>query len=190
MPENTDKLRLRNELRQRRRALTPEQRGVAAANLPAHACSIPDWSAYQSFAGYIAADAEIDPAPLLGQLADAGKQVYLPVIEADNHLSFAPWSPGDSLLTNRFGIPEPLPNRPRIPAGDVEVILLPLVGWDRHGGRLGMGGGFYDRSLAGSSTLKIGLGYACQEVALLPREPWDVVMDFIATETALHNCRR
>jgi 5-formyltetrahydrofolate cyclo-ligase len=67
---------------------------------------------------------------------------------------------------------------------------MPLVGWDRQGGRLGMGGGFYDRALAGiKGPLLVGLAHAVQEVPQVPIDDWDVPLDFVVTESALHQCR-
>lgn len=189
MHERNDKQQLRLQLRQRRNSLTGAQRRSASENLVARLEAIPGWSTCRHVAGYIAADAEIDPAPLLEHLRQTGRTTYLPLIQADNSLLFAPWQPGDSLQANRFGIPEPRPENRAVSAGALDAVLLPLVGWDAAGTRLGMGGGFYDRSLAGADTLKIGLGYAAQEMDWLPRQRWDVSLDFVATELALHTCR-
>ncbi len=190
MHERSDKQQLRLDLRQRRRALSITQRQNASRQLLSQLTALPGWAQCQRVAGYIAADCEIDPGPLLDHLHQAGRFTYLPVIQEDAQLLFAPWHPGDVLVPNKFGIPEPLPERARVTAQEIDALLIPLVGWDRTGGRLGMGGGFYDRSLAATKALKIGLAFAIQEVESLPREPWDVAMDFVATETCLHDCRQ
>ena len=77
----------------------------------------------------------------------------------------------------------------------LDVILLPLLGFDRNGNRLGFGGGFYDATLAGlrlrdaaSTPLLVGVGYAAQEVAAIAPQPWDVRLDYIATERELIDC--
>jgi len=173
-----------------RQQIPLHHRTLAADALHGHICAIPDWPGIRRVAGYLAANAEIDPAPLLAQLHAAGKALYLPVIREDNSLHFAPWAPGDELVNNRYGIGEPTAATGLCEAGELDAVLLPLVGWTRRGQRLGMGGGFYDRSLAGvSGVLKVGLAFAAQELAGLPAEPWDIDLDFVATEQALVDCR-
>ncbi len=190
MHERSNKQELRLDLRQRRKALSKTQRQKASLQLLSQFAALPGWAQCQRVAGYFAADGEIDPEPLLQHLYESGRDTYLPVIREDRSLLFAPWRPGDPLLANKFGIPEPLPEQPRIAADEFDALLIPLVAWDRSGGRLGMGGGFYDRSLGGTKALKIGLAFTIQEVESLPREPWDVAMDFVATESFLHKCRQ
>lgn len=141
---------------------------------------------------YLANDREIDPAPLLTLAHKSGKNCYLPKIGRDRSLEFVRYRPGDPLLKNRYGIPEPCTQREIINPGKLDMILLPLVAFDRYGGRLGMGGGFYDRSLespAGRRSEKgielVGLGYAFQEHEKLELEDWDVRLTAIATEKFL-----
>jgi 5-formyltetrahydrofolate cyclo-ligase len=72
----------------------------------------------------------------------------------------------------------------------LDIILLPLVAWDTQGHRLGMGGGYYDRSLAGvQNVIKVGLALELQKVEALVTEPWDIRMDFVATENGLIQCQ-
>jgi 5-formyltetrahydrofolate cyclo-ligase len=95
------------------------------------------------------------------------------------------------LLDNRYGIPEPSIQEQQLPAWAMQVVLMPLVGFDRTGNRLGMGGGFYDRTFAfkrnriHARPLLIGLAHSVQEVAALPTESWDMPLDLIATEKEL-----
>ena len=141
-----NKARLRSTLRQRRQALGADIQRLAAQALTDLGVGIPDWPGAQRIALYLAADGEIDPGPLGALAHTQGKQLFLPVIKPDNSLSFAAWLTQDSLLVNRYGIPEPPAHARRCPATDLDIIFLPLVGWDARCGRLGMGGGFYDRS--------------------------------------------
>jgi 5-formyltetrahydrofolate cyclo-ligase len=185
-----NKARLRSALRQRRQALGADIQRLAAQALTHFVVGIPDWPGAQRIALYLAADGEIDPGPLGALAHTQGKQLFLPVIKSDNSLSFAAWLTQDSLLVNRYGIPEPPAHARRCPATDLDIIFLPLVGWDDRGGRLGMGGGFYDRSLSGvTGPLLVGLAHSSQQVDRIPRDNWDISLDFIATEASLHCCQ-
>jgi len=191
MPDSKlSKAQLRSVLRQRRQALGASKQLAAAQATVAFIAQLPGWPGARRIALYLAADGEIDTAPL-GELGrKQGKQLYLPVIEADNHLNFATWLPGSTLSANRFGIPEPPGDAKRCAITSLDIIFLPLVGWDVQGGRLGMGGGFYDRTLDGvSGPLLVGLAHTNQQVDRIPREDWDIPLDFIATDTALYCCQ-
>ncbi len=121
-------------------------------------------------------------------------QVYcLPMIGAERQLAFAAWTPGMAITMNRFGIPEPeCASTERLDPEQLDVVLLPLLGFDRAGHRLGFGGGYYDRSFAFlqgrtgvARPVLIGIGYAIQEVPAIEAMPWDVHLDYIATEREL-----
>ncbi len=185
---SSEKRLLRQQLRQWRNSIPAAEAEAAARTLYAQVHNIPQWQSRQHIAGYIAADGELDPAHLLVSLHDSGRQIYLPVIAAESELRFAPWHPGAPMRANRFGIPEPATGQPTVSAAALDAVLMPLVGWDRSGLRLGMGGGYYDRALEDYSGLRIGLAYTLQEVDSLPGEPWDIRMDFVVTERALHKC--
>jgi 5-formyltetrahydrofolate cyclo-ligase len=188
-PSSNPKASLRRQLQQRRQALSEAQRTAAAAALCAQLQTLPALAQSQHIAVYCAANDEIDPSAVVTMLRRQGKQLYLPVVREDNSLLFAPWAPDDALQANRFGISEPVTDVTLRAADALDALLIPLLGWDRHGTRLGMGGGFYDRSLADSpQVLKIGLAYATQQEASLPREPWDVKLDYVVTEAALVRC--
>ena len=138
----------------------------------------------------------MDPAPLLGRAWDMGKQIYLPVLVGHPHdrLLFAPYHAGASMKPNRFGIPEPeVPREALLSPHLLDLALTPLVAFDASGTRLGMGGGFYDRTFAflrhPSHLPKprlLGLAYELQKVDALPRQSWDVPVDAVATEAALY----
>lgn len=146
-------------------------------------------------AAFLPNDGEIDPQPLLRQLLAAGKQCYLPRIGRrwQPRLQFLPWTPTTPLRPNRFQIPEPqLPPSTRRRVSDLDLLLLPLVAFDATGNRLGMGGGFYDRTLAHLQQrncwrrpLLIGMAFAIQEVEALPLAPWDVPLQGVVTDTGM-----
>ena len=123
------------------------------------------------------------------QLRLAPGQVWcLPCLGDDGFLTFAPWRAGDPLVPNRFGIPEPdVDPASRLDPADLALVLLPLVGFDRSGARLGMGGGWYDRSFAFRHTSPappwlVGVGFEAQRVDKIDVEAWDVRADAICTE--------
>ncbi|WP_296599289.1 5-formyltetrahydrofolate cyclo-ligase, partial [Phenylobacterium sp.] len=136
-----------------------------------------------SFALYHPAGSELDPSPLWARLPAGG--VGLPVAQArDGALVFRRHAPGEALVPDALGIPAPpLDAEPVLP----DVVFAPLLAFDRKGGRLGQGGGHYDRTLAALRRMKpvfvIGLAYAGQELPEIPMEPHDQPLDAILTET-------
>jgi len=181
------KRELRNSLRAARRALPAAGRMQAAEAIVAPLLAFPELHAPGYVAGYWAMDGEV-PLHVLQMRLPAHSRWCLPCIQADGSLRFAPWRPGDPLVSNRFGIPEPdLEPASQLDAADVALILLPLVGFDRAGRRLGMGGGFYDRTLAFRAARPapprlVGVAYGLQETDALPADAWDVPLDAIVTE--------
>lgn len=184
------KAQLRSTLRQRRKILSSCAQHTAAQALLHAIEDLPTWTQAQRIALYLAADGEIDTRPLEVTARSLGKQVFLPVINDDDSLSFAHWQTDDTLVRNRYNIPEPSAAAARCPPSALDILFLPLVGWDRRGGRLGMGGGFYDRTLSGiTAPLLVGLAHDNQQVAEIPRDNWDVALDYVATDTALYRCQ-
>ena len=139
----------------------------------------------------------MDPAPLLERAWALGKQVYLPVLAGAPaaHLLFAPYHRHSAMQANRFGILEPVvSNSELLPPQRLDLVLTPLVAFDASGTRLGMGGGFYDRSFAFRNNpahlprpLLLGLAYELQKVAELFRQAWDIPLDGIVTEQAVYS---
>lgn len=178
---------LRRLMRARRRALQIGRQRRSARLLAQRAARRPWYVGARNIAAYIAADGEIDPALLVQRALREGKRVYLPRLLAGNRLAFGEYRLGDRMRRNRFGIPEPVDAR-AVALEDLDVVLLPLVAFDRRGNRLGMGGGFYDRTFArlrrgrGRKPALVGLAHGFQQVAVLPRQPWDVPLGGILTE--------
>ncbi|SFM43884.1 5-formyltetrahydrofolate cyclo-ligase [Ectothiorhodospira mobilis] len=186
---------LRRDLRRQRLALSARERRALAWQVAARVRHHRLFTAARHIAFYLPDRGEVDPGPLMQAARSAGKQIYLPVL-APRHprlLWFMPWQPGDRLVRNRFGIPEPpVRARRRRPARHLDLVIAPLVGFDRAGHRLGMGGGFYDTTFAHLNRQRcwhrprlLGLAYGFQEVAALPHAPWDVSLDAVATEREL-----
>ncbi|WP_101758520.1 5-formyltetrahydrofolate cyclo-ligase [Oceanicoccus sp. KOV_DT_Chl] len=180
---------LRQQLRAQRRSLTTLQQQQAAQNLARNILASGILKRHRDIALYLANDGEIDPAPLLELLCQQGRNCFLPVIAPNKQLCFAPYQPGDPLKANRFGIGEPLDDCPRRKPWTMGIVFLPLVGFDRAGGRLGMGGGFYDRSFSQIKTQAglrqpqlVGLAHHCQQVESLVLNSWDIPLSQIATD--------
>jgi 5-formyltetrahydrofolate cyclo-ligase len=138
-------------------------------------------------AGYWPADGEIDVLPALTEAHRRGALTYLPRVPGpDLPLRFRVWRPGVPLRRNRFGIPEPATGPGLARACRLDAVLVPLVGFDRRGNRLGMGGGFYDRTFAGRHrTLLIGVAFDCQRVLRVPTHWWDVPLAAVVTERGI-----
>ena len=196
VPASRQKQALRNQLRTLRRSLSPEQQFQASCGVLAHIIQLPVYQNARHIAVYLAQDGELDPALLVEQAWKDGKTVYLPVIEPEHQktLLFLPWTEDTFTVENRFGIPEPDINRyPAKPTSEIDVIFLPLTGFDASGRRLGMGGGFYDRTLSFVLNQQyenkriekpelIGLAHECQKTHQLPQERWDIPVSAIITD--------
>ncbi len=191
---NTDSRQaLRKELRARRNALNATQQEAASAWALRHLMKLPQFARAQHVALYMAADGELNPQPIAHQLWKMGKQVYLPVLHPtrEGELWFLEYTADTPLKPNHFGIPEPDHRQERkLPAKLLDVVLLPLVGFDRKGGRLGMGGGFYDRTFAfhkGKKTKPylLGLAHACQEVESMEMADWDIPLFGVVSDKEL-----
>ena len=184
------KRELRAALRPQRLALAPAMRMAAAESIATTLLAHPLFPASGYIAGYWAMGGEV-PLHVLQMRLGAARIWCLPCIQDDGSLRFAPWVPGDELVSNRFGIPEPtLSSTSSLPAGEMAAVLLPLLAFTRAGQRLGMGGGYYDRSFGfrigqPAPPLLVGVGYAFQELDALPADPWDVALDAVVTEREL-----
>lgn len=183
---------LRQTLRQQRRQLSPHQRQVSAQSLCQHLLSCPIFQRARHIGSYLAQQGEQDPAGLMQQAID--KQWYLPIVQEHprRQLYFAPYQPGDLLQPNQYRIPEPVIPRPQwVEPQALDCLLVPLVAFDEGGHRLGMGGGYYDRTLAYqrqqplAPPYLIGIAHRFQLVDSLPHNEWDIPLHAIATEQGI-----
>lgn len=183
---------LRRMLRKARRALTPSEQRRAALGLYRQLAQHPLFRRAKHISLYLPTDGEIDPRLLLRAAQRRGKATYLPVLSAwpRTKMVFQRVRPGEKLLPNRFRILEPRVNISRQrKVWALDLVLLPLVGFDDAGGRLGMGGGFYDRSLAYLARRQswrkptlLGLAHECQKVDRLIQASWDVPLAGTVTD--------
>lgn len=195
---NKNRQALRTDLRQQRRALDEKTQVAHALDLNWQLKHCALFKRSKHIAAYLAADGEIDPVAIIESAWQANKKIYLPILAPfSQRLYFAPYLSDSKMKLNRFNIAEPdihpsLWLKPQ----QLDLILMPLVGFDKTGNRLGMGGGYYDRSLSFkhyqkniSKPVLVGLAHQLQCVDTLPQQKHDVPMQLIATEQQLVHCK-
>lgn len=197
MTDPTARQALRRTLRAHRNTLTDSDQAAAARKLAARVAGSRLFHVSRRIALYLPNDGEIDPGPLLDRARAMKKVFYLPILSRLRHdrLWFAPYAPDGALMLNRFGIPEPaVPARHWVRAQDLDLILMPLVAFDARGNRLGMGGGFYDKSLAFLRHRQlwrkphlVGLAHDFQRVERLDPSAWDVPLQAVVTDLGVYH---
>lgn len=176
-------------MRRRRAALSHAELAAASLAITRYLWRLRPLARARRIAAYMAVDGEVDCATFLAQAQARGRETFLPVLHGQK-LMFAPAPAGVALVENRFGIPEPAHG-----AGcwlrvmDIDVVLMPLVAFDEQGRRLGMGGGYYDRSLRFTANRDgwrrpwlIGLAHEFQRVDAINAQRWDVPLHAVVTE--------
>jgi len=180
---------LRQQIRLRRKSLTHEQQTQAAQQAAARMMGFAPVVEAQTVAAFLSFDGELDTRPLIEGLWRAGKKVYLPVLHpfSAGNLLFLRYFPDSDLVLNHFKIHEPaLDVRHVLPLNKLDVLITPLVAFDTTGQRLGMGGGFYDRTLQNwraHGLFPVGYAHDCQQVDALPVEEWDIPLPAVITPT-------
>ena len=182
-----DKASLRRQMRTRRASYDPSAGARAAAWLPLELLA-----EHGVVGGYQPRRGEIDPGPLLSRFAAAGASLAMPVaISRNAPLIYRAWASGDLVEPDVFGVPAPTSSAPRVTPG---LIIVPVVAFDRHGRRLGQGGGSFDRTIAAlraaGAVRVIGLAFAGQEVEVAPHEAHDQPLDAILTESGYIEVRK
>ncbi len=191
---------LRREMRQHRRALSIIEQKKAAENLKSRVLAMPEFIRAKRIALYLPNDGEIDPSLLIDQARKMGKVCYLPVLQplVENRLWFVRFDHKTPMTHNRFGIPEPKlkgfadKKYNRCRPEDLDLVLFPLVAFDEQGGRMGMGGGFYDRTFAFTRHRRfakpamIGLAHECQKVDDLPIADWDIPLQGVVSDQGIY----
>lgn len=182
---------LRQQLREQRCALSAEAQADAGRQLNAQLQALDVVRQAEHIGLYLVNDGEIDPEYFMQWVFDQSKHCYLPILnQRDEPMSFAEFNPDSTLKMNRFNIPEPVvPRHARLNASELNLILMPLVAFDHQGNRIGMGGGFYDRTLAFKRQhpyyqrpALLGLAHEFQRVDKIEPAAWDIPLDGIATE--------
>jgi 5-formyltetrahydrofolate cyclo-ligase len=194
-PPGGERSRLRRELRVRRRAITGTVRARKGRQLAARVAALGLLRPGRRIGLYLATVEEIDTTPLLDLALRHGCAVSLPRVVSRRHdrMRFHEYAGGTRAISVRrgaFGILEPQGGVVRAPR-ELDVVFMPLVGFDGSGNRIGMGRGYYDRHFAFRLRLRhcrrpmlVGLAYAVQQVGSLPHAPHDVPLDAIVTESS------
>lgn len=194
-----NKSELRKSLRQRRAAIGRTERRRAALHLMRNALRHGLLTRHQRIGIYLAHGTEINTLPLINRSLMLNRACYLPMLSygRGRMLWFNRLQSGQSWVTNRFGIPENTTTL-QLHARQLDLLFMPLVGFDTSGNRIGMGGGFYDTTLAYLRRRKtwrkpylVGVAFECQRInGELPYDPWDVPLDAVLTEQGLYRFKR
>ena len=192
-----DKASLRREMRRRRRAVSRSESRQSAVQLASRLHSDPTFCQSRRVAVYLRNDGEIDTLELIKRMRQRRVEVFLPVLHPlrKGHLAFIAYDQNTPMRRNCYGIAEPdFRYGRKIAARFISTICLPLVAFDESGNRIGMGGGYYDRTLAfcrkpGVKPRLIGCAYEFQKWPALPADGWDIPLSTIATNAALRQVR-
>ncbi|MEA3303384.1 MAG: 5-formyltetrahydrofolate cyclo-ligase [Pseudomonadota bacterium] len=188
--------KLRSSIRRRRLQIPAAQQRQHASLVCKNLSRLRQFQKAGRIALYLSANGELDPTPIAKFSRRASKQLYLPVLHPFRHgrLFFCEWREHAPLQPNRFGILEPCCHGNAAESiRSLDLILVPLVAFDASAQRIGMGGGYYDRTLGkprGGSTWKrpylIGIAHEMQRVAAITPQPWDVQLDAVVTEAGVY----
>ena len=197
VPDHHDlKTGLRKKLRMERAGIEKNRRAAFDAAINRALLEYARTSQLSDIAAYLAFDGEPDISPALQELEYNGVTLALPVIQeisGRSQIVFCEWTRNCELAPNRYGILEPQ-GTAEIPLVRFDVVLAPLVGWDRSGSRLGMGASFYDRALQpfaqSPRPMRMGVAYEAQESLSIPVDPWDIRLHAMLTEKGWFTCTR
>jgi 5-formyltetrahydrofolate cyclo-ligase len=180
---------LRQQLDSQRRLITPADARLAGLRASRRAWALPLLQRAKRIAAYYPMGGELDCLALITEAWARGREVYLPVLHGAR-LRFRPYTAVSRMVLNRFRIPEPVGGK-ELPPTALDVAITPLVAFDLNGNRLGMGGGFYDRSFRFLQQRKlwhhprlVGFAYDMQCVTNIDSYAWDVPLDVAVTESA------
>ena len=182
------KKELRQELKQKRKQLDQTFRTHAEDLICKTVLGLKAFQKAQTIGLYHAFQGEVETKSIWHHALKMNKTCYFPILQNNKNLLFLPADDNTEWEANHFGILEPKVSLSKaLPATQLDLIFLPLVGFDIYGHRLGMGAGYYDRALAGNSdAILAGLGYDFQKVSCIETELWDVPLDLIITNTKLY----
>ena len=180
-----EKNRTRQQMRTNREALTPAERLEKSRRICRHVMGLINDG--QTVMVYSAKELEANTLPIINSLLARGNPVVVPIIvKADVSLRLSYLKDLSVLVPSTFAVPEPIGNEIPADPADISTILLPMLGFDRHGGRLGYGAGYYDRFLSKNPQIRrIGIAFACQEAERVPVDENDIHINCIITEEGI-----
>ncbi len=181
---------LRREAMARRDALPATERAAAAETIAAREFPL-TIAPGAVLSGFMPMKSEINPVPLLRKLAGAGAKLALPVVPGRGQpLTMRAWTMGEPLAAGVWGIREPKPEAPQV---DPDIVLVPLLAFDRSGHRIGYGGGYFDLTIHAlrkkKTIVAVGIAFAAQEIPAVPATPRDARLDLVLTEREVIDCR-
>jgi 5-formyltetrahydrofolate cyclo-ligase len=189
-PDDMDqgKQHLRNRLKTAREELTPGERAEKSRTITGLLLELLE--GYDTVMVYAAKEPEVETGGLIDALLAQGTKVVVPIIQRENRtLRLSYLEDRRVLCPSTFNVPEPVDHEIPAEAGDIGAAVIPLIGFDACGHRIGYGAGYYDRFLGTHDRiLRIGIGFACQRVNCLPSEPHDIFMHYIVTEDGIIRC--
>ncbi len=178
-------LNIRSTLIKRRARLPLRRRKLAERAISNLIISLPSFQAAKHIALYFPYRGEFNTQALIEACLSHGKNIYFPVILSPTEMGFYPWKKGEALKTLPSGILEPLPSGEPIARDALDIMIMPVVGFNEHYYRLGSGCGYFDRYLAGHTSQKpvlLGVAFDCQFAPDFMPHEWDVAMDLVVTE--------
>ena len=189
-PPADEKANLRRDAIARRATLAPAERTAAAQIIAAREFPVPITPGTVA-AGFSPLKREIDPIPLMRALAENGAWLALPVVAGRGRpLVMRAWAFGEPLAAGVWGIRQPLPEAPAV---EPDILIVPLLAFDRRGHRLGYGAGYYDMTINALRSTKaitaVGIAFALQEIDAVPTTPRDARLDLVLTEREVIDCR-
>ena len=179
-----EKKEARREIRRRINALTPEERRAKSQAVRERVQSLPEMAQAACIMAFISMPDELDMRPILSDMLDAGKRVYLPrTFLEERRMAPVRLTSLDALREGAYGILEPDSDE-TCDVAEVDLIIVPARGFDRAGNRLGRGAGFYDRFMAqpGSRAVRCGVAFACQILPDVPHDTHDLPVSILVTE--------
>lgn len=186
---------IRTSIRKARREIPPAYRAAASSRICESFSRLEVFKAAQRIGGFLAFDGEADPLGLMILACEDAKQVYVPVMRGKGQpLSFAPWHPGIAMKPNGFGILEPdVAESDWIGGSELELVITPLVAFDKYLNRIGVGAGYYDRTFGflkeaeqRTATRLIGFAFEMQKLKKIESNPWDVSLHGVVTEAQVY----
>jgi 5-formyltetrahydrofolate cyclo-ligase len=193
MPLSIDaaKADLRRQALARRESVAADQRAAAAQVIGERALPV-GVAPGMVVSGYSPLKSEISPLPLMRRFANAGAQLALPVVAGRGQpLIMRAWSFGEPLGSGVWGVREPPPQAPEV---FPDVLIVPLLAFDRRGHRIGYGAGYYDMTITGlrrrKAVIALGIAFAIQEIEEVPSTPRDAPLDLVLTEQGVMDCRK